>query len=169
MLYASSQKLGCFVECLARFRIDPQLAAELAHIAGEDDYYPIGEVPEEWFSERQLGTATIDGEYADICNAEWISRLEKKLLPQFKEFGLTEFTAATLQQTHPRRLTQLISRAVYDEGLSGIRYPSKYGHDLENWAIFEPFPIRDLSIDPIYPTDVDALKALELLHLRVGK
>lgn len=141
----------------------------MAYIAGEDDYYRIAEVPEEWFSERVMGTATIDGEYAEICSAEWISRLEKKLLPHFKEFELTEFTAATLQRTHPRRLTQLISRAVYDERLNGIRYPSKYGHDLENWAIFEPFPIRDYSIDPIYPTDDDVLKAFALLHLKRGK
>jgi RES domain len=32
VLYASSQRLGCFLETLARFRIDPKLAAELAQL-----------------------------------------------------------------------------------------------------------------------------------------
>jgi hypothetical protein len=42
VLYASSQRLGCFVETLARFRIDPTLRAELAQIEGADDYRPLG-------------------------------------------------------------------------------------------------------------------------------
>ena len=45
VLYASSQRLGCFVETLARFRIDPTLLSELAQIEGADDYCPLGEVP----------------------------------------------------------------------------------------------------------------------------
>src|SRR5207302_2719631 len=110
-----------------------------------------------------------DGEYADICSSEWIAKLQKRLLPHFKEFALKEFTAATLQTTHPRQLTQLISRTIYDERLNGISYPSKYGHDLQNWAIFEPFPIRDYAIDPVYPDDPDILRAFELLHLKLGK
>lgn len=42
VLYASSQRLGCFLETLARFRVDPKLAAELAEIQGEDDFQPLG-------------------------------------------------------------------------------------------------------------------------------
>ncbi len=42
VLYASSQRLGCFLETLGRFRVDPKLLAELAEIEGEDDYFPIG-------------------------------------------------------------------------------------------------------------------------------
>lgn len=58
VLYASSQRLGCFLETLARFRVDPQLAAELAAISGEDDHSPLGEVPVEWLHKRILGVAT---------------------------------------------------------------------------------------------------------------
>ena len=45
VLYASSQRLGCFVETLARFRIDPTLLAELAQIEGADDYFRLGKCP----------------------------------------------------------------------------------------------------------------------------
>jgi hypothetical protein len=48
VLYASSQRIGCFLETLGRFRVDPKLLAELAQIEGEDDYSPLGEVPLEW-------------------------------------------------------------------------------------------------------------------------
>jgi hypothetical protein len=45
---------------LARFRIDPKLAAELAAIEGEEDYFPLGGVPLEWLQKRILGVATAD-------------------------------------------------------------------------------------------------------------
>ena len=64
VLYASSQRLGCFLETLARFRLDPKLAAELAAIEGENDYFPLGEVPVEWLQKRILGIATAGGECA---------------------------------------------------------------------------------------------------------
>jgi hypothetical protein len=47
VLYAASQELSCFVETLARFRPDPMLLAELEEIDGENDFFPLGEVPTE--------------------------------------------------------------------------------------------------------------------------
>ena len=48
MLYASSQRLGCYLETLARFRVDLTLYAELSEIEGEDDFTPLGRVPLAW-------------------------------------------------------------------------------------------------------------------------
>jgi hypothetical protein len=70
VLYASSQRVGCFLETLARFRVDLKLRAELAEIEGEDDYCPLGEVPLEWIEKRMMGVATASGEDADICSSE---------------------------------------------------------------------------------------------------
>jgi len=95
VLYASSQRLGCFVETLARFRIDPTLLAELAQIEGADDYFPPGEVPMEWLEKRILGLATTDKEYADVCSSEWISRLRKLLAIHWKKFGVVRVRAST--------------------------------------------------------------------------
>src|SRR5258708_4682974 len=88
VLYASSQKLGCFLETLARFRLDPKLMAELAEIDGEDDHFPLAEVPVEWVQRRILGVAIAAGEYADICSSEWISRLRRALAGHLERFGL---------------------------------------------------------------------------------
>ena len=103
VLYASSQRLGCFLETLARFRADPQLLAELAEIDGDDDYTPAGEVPIEWAEKRMMGSANAEGEYADICSSEWISRLRKLLAPYLRHFGVEDLDASVLQQNRSAR------------------------------------------------------------------
>jgi hypothetical protein len=163
VLYASSQRLGCFLETLARFRVDPKLLTELAEIAGEDDFWPLGDVPLEWVDKRLMGAATASGEYADICSSESISRLRKLLAIHLEKFGLDDFDASVLQQTAPRILTQFVSRIVFYDDFAGIYYRSKYGHDIENWALFEPFQITVKSVQTIQPDDPDLQQAL-LLH-----
>ena len=169
VLYASSQRLGCFLETLSRFRVDPKLLAELAEIEGEDDYCPLGEVPLEWIEKRMMGVATASGEYADICSSDWISRLRIVLAGHLKRFGVGDLDASVLQMTAPRGLTQLASRAVFTEGLAGIYYRSKYGHDLENWALFEPFQINVRDSEPIWAEDPDLQRALQLHRLKFRK
>lgn len=169
VLYASSQRLGCFLETLARFRVDPKLLAELAEIEGEDDYCPLGELPLDWIEKRTMGVATASGEYADICSSDWISRLRILLAGHLKRFGVDDLDASVLQMTAPRGLTQLASRAVFAERLAGIYYRSKYGHDLENWALFEPFQINVRDSEPIRADDPDLQHALRLHRLKFGK
>jgi hypothetical protein len=163
VLYASSKRLGCFLETLARFRVDPKLLTELAEIAGEDDFWPLGAVPLEWAGKRLMGTATASGDYADICSSEWISKLRKLLAIHLEKFGLDDFDASVLQQTAPRILTQFVSRIVFYDDFAGIYCRSKYGHDIENWALFEPFQITVKSVQTIQPDDPDLQRAL-LLH-----
>ena len=169
VLYASSQRVGCFLETLGRFRVDPKLLAELAEIEGEDDYCPLGEVPLEWVERRAMGVATARGEYADICSSEWISRLRIVLAGHLGKFGLDDLDASALQMTAPRDVTQLVSRIVFSNGLAGIYYRSKYGHDVENWALFEPFQINVQDPETIRPDDPDLQRALQLHGLKFKK
>ncbi|HKU21745.1 MAG TPA: RES family NAD+ phosphorylase [Terriglobales bacterium] len=169
VLYASSQRLGCYLETLARFRPDPTLATELNQIEGENDFYPLGQVPAEWFVARMLGTAAFRGEYADVCGNEWLSRLRSELGPRLlTQFGIHDLDQAVLQAGAPRKLTQMVSRAIFNAGLDGIRYPSKYGSAIENWALFEPFKIEVRRTDPIALDDTDLARALRLLRLAVA-
>ena len=168
VLYTSSQRLGCFLETLGRFRVDPKLVAELAEIEGEDDCCPLGEVALEWIEKRMIG-ATATGEYADICSSEWISRLRIVLAGQLKKFGVDDLDASVLQQTAPRILTQFVSRIVFCNGFAGIYYRSKYGHDIENWSLFEPFQIRAEDPELIRPEDPDLQRALQLHSLKFKK
>jgi hypothetical protein len=169
VLYASSQRVGCFLETLGRFRVDPKLLAELAEIEGEDDYCPLGEVPLEWVERRVMGVATARGEYADICSSEWISRLRIVLAGHLGKFGLDDLDASALQMTAPRTVTQLVSRIVFSNRLAGIYYRSKYGHDVENWALFEPFQINVQDPETIRPDDLDLQRALQLHGLKFKK
>jgi len=95
---ASSQRVGCFLETLARFRVDLKLRAELAEIEGEDDYCPLGEVPLEWIEKRMMGVATASGEDADICSSEWISRLRTVLADHLERFGLDDLDASVFAE-----------------------------------------------------------------------
>jgi hypothetical protein len=56
VLYASSQRLGCFIETLARFRVDVSFIADLALMEnGEDDFTPFGTVRRAWIKGRCIG------------------------------------------------------------------------------------------------------------------
>ena len=116
-----------------------------------------------------MGAATAGGEYADICSSEWISRLRIVLAGHLERFGLDDLDASVLQMTAPRNLTQLVSRVAFSEGWAGIYYRSKYGHDVENWALFEPFQISPKDSESIRFDDPDLLRALRLHTLKFRK
>ena len=103
---------------------------------------------------------------ADVCSSEWVSRLRKLLAVHLKKFGLGEFDASVLQQTAPRILTQFVSRIVFNDGFPGIYYRSKYGHDIENWALFEPFQIKIQESEIFRLDDRELQRALELRSLK---
>jgi RES domain len=170
VLYAATQRVSCFVETLARFRPDLALIAELQAIAGEDDYVPLGAVPSDWYEPRVMGEATVTGEYADLYGASWVSHLRQVLAADCIALGLVDLDDSVLQQGEPRRLTQLASLKVNEAGLDGIYYRSRYGHDLENWALFEPFEISSPKASlEIRPDDVDLQLACRLLGLKIDR
>jgi hypothetical protein len=165
VIYASTQRLSCFIETLACYRVDMLAAAELAAIAGDNDFYARGKVPPDYLSTRTIGIAKVQAECVDLGSAEWLARLRTKLLPYAREFGLTDIDASVLQKSSPRRLTQLISRVAYESAAEGIRYLSRFGHDLENWAFFEPVAILSKRTEVLKEDDPDLVKGLEILKL----
>lgn len=153
VLYASAQRLSCFIETLARFRPDLVLLSELAEIEGEDDFVPCAVLPPEWCEQRMIGVAQAHGDYAEIFASSWIAYLRIKLADECLRLGLKDLDVSVIQSASPRRITQFASRQVYECGCAGIFYLSRYGHDLENWAIFEPFPIRPTEIHSVSTDD----------------
>ena len=169
VLYAASQEVSCYVETLARFRPDLTLMEELREIEGDDDFLPVGEVPLEWCANRVIGTASAEGNYADIYAAEWIALLRRKLVSECLRMGLRDLDASGLQNSSPRTLTQLVSRIVYDMGLAGVYYRSRYGHNLENWALFEPCRIDRMKNRRVTTNDEALEEAMEILGLKFAK
>jgi hypothetical protein len=169
VLYAASQKLSCFLETLARFRKDLSIMADLQEISGADDFLPPGRVPNDWCKTRVIGTASVSGNYADVCASEWIEFLRRRLAGECLRLGLSDLDAAVLQRDAPRRITQLVSRQVYSLDYSGIYYRSRYGHNQENWALFEPFQIFGTASGPIASDDPAFLEALRILDLELSE
>ena len=73
--------------------------------------------------------------------------------------GQVHFDLSLLSSQH-RSLTQKIATHVYELGYDGICYQSRHGSELSNWAIFEPFDLKDQEHSYIDPDDLDFKKAL---------
>lgn len=176
VLYACSIRVATFVEMLTQFRPDPAVVAGLAEIDGDEDALPPGTVPRSWLERRCVGAAAVRGRFVDIGHSRSLATLNRALGRLAVEHGLRELDAAAIRLSAPRSLTQRISRWIYKRTApdgtrryAGIRYPSRLGDDLENWAIFEPADLTPQPApNPITADDPDLQAAVELHGLRIG-
>jgi len=178
VLYACSQRVGAFVETLARFRPDLEVLAELAAIDGSDDDPAAGVVPRTWLNNRTSGQAAVDGSFADVGDARSLAGLRVALASRAIHYGLADIDGATIRRSAPRRFTQEVSRFVYESNhmgtrLDGIRYLSRLGDKFVNWAIFEPpadaeSPLKSTTSQAIEAGDPDLGEALGILNLKLG-
>jgi hypothetical protein len=125
-------------------------------------------VPLSWTEPRVLGSAEHSGNYADLYGAEWVGLLRKELAADCLKLGIRELDASTLQLSIPRALTQRASRLAFRGGFDGVRYYSKYGHDIQNWALFEPFKLSPKHSARIDFADPDLARALHIHCLQFG-
>ena len=107
-----------------------------------------------------IGAAKAQGTFADVGASEWISVLRRSLAPLLIRLGIPDFDASVLESSAPRIVTQRVAEFFYGEGFDGIRYLSKYGHDIENWALFEPAELSAVRKDAIQQNDPDLVEAL---------
>ncbi len=159
VVYAASSQLGCVVEILDHFRVNPALVAALASSEEPEDHIPPGVVPPGFFC-RVTGSASLSDYFADRCHSEWLARLRR--LPEHHALDTSDL------QGRDRTLTQAVGHFVHEDpaAFDGIRYPSRLGHDFENLAIFDRAPITiEVDETPIRPDDLHLLQALTLLHL----
>ncbi len=165
VLYASTQRVATFVECLAYYRPDIELVAELQAIVGEEgDKEPPAAaiVPAAWVEQRCLGRGVLVGDYADIGHHESLTELRDGLAARVVHHGLHDLDAATIRLTAPRAFTQDVSRYVFTQSADGQRrwnglaYLSKHGDDLQNWAIFEPAAPELIDVPARRPDDTQS-------------
>jgi hypothetical protein len=155
VLYASSQRIGTFLETLARFRPDLEVLAELEQIEGDDE--PSPRVPHAWLDNRLLGEATVEGQFVDVGDTTSLATIRPALAASAIRCSLDEIDAATIRLRAPRAFTQDVSRFVYEQGpFVGIRYRSRLGDDVLNWAIFEPAPDAPSPFVAVTSTTIEA-------------
>lgn len=178
VLYASSSPVGAYMESLARFRVDLSVIAGLAAVDGAEEIPMAGLLPRRWVQSRVLGEASADGDFIDVGDAASLAVIRTHLAAEAIHHGLADVDAATIRLHAPRRFTQAVSRLIYewhepDGGCAGIRYCSRLGDQLVNWAIFEPVSPNQSAPDstlarPIAIDDPDLRRALDLLRLTLG-
>jgi RES domain len=172
VLYASSQRLGAFLETLARFRPDLDVLAELGRIEGDDEPPPA--VPRTWLAGRLIGEAAVEGRFVDVGDSASLATLRTALAASAIHHGLDEIDAATIRLRAPRAFTQQVSRYVYEHGsFAGIHYRSRLGDDILNWAVFESapdgqVPLAATTSAAIAANDPDLRTALERLDLTLA-
>ena len=176
VLYACTQRLGCFLETISRFRGDPEVRAGLDEIElepGEEDHgvAPGKLVLADWISKRRIGRGVVQGSFAAVGTSTSLSYLHNETAFLLAEFGLEELDGAALRSGR-RELTQHISRIVFEcstpageREFDGIQYLSRYGDEFENWAIFEPATIEAEEPEEITADDPDLLEAARRLDV----
>lgn len=176
VLYASSQRLACFLETMGRFPKDPQVEVGLAEVELDADEvdHAIGPgvlVLGDWISKRRVGKGVVQGSFAAVGTSASLSYLHEQLGFLLDEFGLEELDAAAIRSGR-RALTQWISRLVFECSTSrgarqfdGIQYLSRYGDEFENWAIFEPAILDAEEYEEIAPDDPDLVEAARRLNV----
>jgi hypothetical protein len=162
VIYAGRPRLAAFAETLARFRPDLELVAELSLIEGDAPALAPGAVPVEWCASRVIGSARHTGTFADVGRSESLAHLRAALAARALHYGFDDLDAGELRRRAPRAFTQEISRHVFVHGrdaggrpLAGLRYRSRLGDDLVNWAIFETEPPVDCVSEPVDREDPD--------------
>lgn len=180
VLYASSQRFGAFVEALAPYRPHPALLEARRQTAGaaQAEGLAPGTLPVRWVALRTIGEARPGGVFADVGHSRSLRLLRDRLGADALRWGIDELDAAAIRISAPRALTQAVSRFVFecaaDDGsaqFAGIRYRSRLGDEIDNWAIFErraePPPLPWSSSAPVAADDPDLAAALKHLGIEL--
>jgi hypothetical protein len=131
--------VACYLEVLARFRLDPTLQAEMDAIeSDDDDEFPTispGRLDYGWCEQRLVCTGRLSGCFAVPSHHETLPTLREQFLPLAIALGLTDVDVAAVREGEPRELTQSMSGWIYEivgpdgERMNGIQYLSRHGDD----------------------------------------
>ena len=123
-------------------------------------------------SGRRVGRARLSGEFLDVGHSTSLIWLRELLAPRLLHYGIPDLDAAAIRLSVPRRFTQEIGRAVYEQSdaagerrFAGLRYLSRVGDEFENWALFEPASVARRRSERLSPEDPELIAALEQLGL----
>lgn len=169
VLYAAEQRLACFVETLARFRVSVELLIQLDDLPDGDvanDVPYSGIVPDDWHLKRVMASfhPTADQRWLDLRVLAVRERVRRALASTLTRLSHTDFDLGDAL-SRDRVLTQQIARWAHEQDFGGIIYPSRFDAAYSCWAIFEGSYIEHESIRAIRRDDADMLEAARLLRL----
>lgn len=171
VLYLAEQRVGGFVESLARFRPDLDLLARLAAVTGTTAPLPTPVVPADWYTRRLVGTLRLlpGQRWLDLRAAESLQALRTELASILVALGLPDFDVSAARGPS-RELTRQIAGWAYEHGFQGIAYRSRFADDVDCWAIFEGAALAPAGLaEVIAPDDIDLLAAAQLFGLTIER
>lgn len=105
--------------------------------------------------------------WLDLRHSETLEALRWELAESLHILGHTEFDLSSAL-SGDRRLTQMIAGWAYEQQVQGITYKSRFGADLDCWAIFEGAGFEEADIAPIEVDDVALATAARRFLLQLG-
>ena len=169
VLYVAEQRVGCFIESLARFRPDLTLLARLAAVTGVVGPIPTPIVPADWYRRRTVGQLRLlpGQRWLDLRAPETLQSLRAELAQTLVRLGLPDLDVSAARGPS-RELTRQIARWAYERDLQGVVYRSRFGDHVDCWAIFEGADtVAAGPTTPIDPLDGDLHAAARLFGLSV--
>ncbi len=166
-LYASEQRLGCFVESLARYRPSPRALVELRKVTGAPDPSLLPVVPSDWWVRRCVGRFYLNPgqKWLDLRVLGTREALRAELADALLRLGLPDLDVSTVR-SGSRDLTRDIAQWAHEHGFNGVAYTSRFDDSLDCWAIFEGATLRRAGpAEVILSDDPDLIETLRLFNL----
>ena len=173
--YAGTELECCYVETLARFRVDAELpVAEIASDWAELHHMNLGSIAKDWHVRRLKAHITLptDALLVDADHVNSVKAIRSHYRDLLDEVGIADLDRGDVLGKN-RLITRWISQAVNDfkddEGIpafQGIRYTSRIDRDLEAWAIFDRCDVTLKSSSPVSINDPALIAAAKKLGIR---
>lgn len=166
-LYAAEQRLGCFVESLARYRPSPRALVELRKVTGAPDPSLLPVVPSDWWVRRCVGRFYLNPgqKWLDLRVLGTREALRAELADALLRLGLPDLDVSTVR-SGSRALTRAIARWAREHGYHGVAYTSRFEDGLDCWAIFEGATLQRAGpAEVILSDDPDLRETLRLFNL----
>jgi hypothetical protein len=164
VLYLAEQRLGCFIEAVARFRVPLAVLKDVGAVA-----VPSGGVPASWRTSRCLGQVRLapGQRFLDLRRLETTELLWVEPAPLLHHLAFADIDVSGVRGPG-RTLTRVISRWAHEREFQGIACRSRFDDAFDCWAIFEGAAFQRVGIsEPILRDDPDLLAAAGQFGLAV--
>jgi hypothetical protein len=182
--YLGEMLRGCLLETMARFRASRRAEELLNAVQGLE---PGEERPDldperglaDWLSKQRIGTCHLSSEVTlvSVNDPALLAELdvEPRVRDALRDIGQEELDEAVIRlggKEAGRKVTQVVSRILWERGIAGLAYTSRHDDSERCWAIYGTtrvhFDERMAVLDPLNPehaaavADVAALFRIQL-------
>jgi hypothetical protein len=169
VFYAAEQRLTCFIETLARYRLALEWVAAVGPTAGGLGGHASpgpARVPADWREKRRLGRFRLAAGQRglDLRALETRIALRGALAAELTARSLADFDLGDAV-SRDRTVTQTVARWAYEAGFNDIAYTSRFGCDYDCWAIFDRAHVLRDETEALATDDLDLIEVARLFDL----